>query len=321
MNPPYQLTDTILSRVAEVMRLVGHIEALHTVAKQSLELRRQNRAKSIYSTLSIEGNSLTIDQVSAVINDKPVLGPQKDILEVANAIATYDRLPMMSGFELVDLLGAHQLMMAKLTPESGKFRSRGVGIQKGGKITHIAPPAANITALMNDLFGYLRDSQDHMLIKSCVCHYEIEFIHPFSDGNGRMGRLWQTRLLMDVAPIFEYLPIESMIKDRQQTYYAVLEACDASGSSTQFIEFMLDVLAESLSQAAADGDLRPMTCEERLAQARDHFGASRFARKDYYRLHQTISTATASRDLKSGVTTGAVTAVGTGRMTRYYFIN
>ena len=316
MTPPYTLTPDILDRSSAVMRLLGRIEAMESVARQSLELRRQNRVKSIYSTLSIEGNTLSLEQVSAVIDKQPVLGPQKEILEVTNAVSAYDRLAAWDCCSLDHLLAAHGLMMQGLTPETGRFRSRGVGIQKGAQVTHIAPPAERVPGLMYELFDHLRNSQDHMLIRSSVVHYEIEFIHPFSDGNGRMGRLWQTAMLMQLSPLFEYVPVESVIKSRQADYYQVLEACDNVGESSDFVAFMLTALIDALEPLVRTPQKR-RSAAERLELAIAHFGNDLFSRKDYRALHPTLSTASASRDLRRGCESGLLEAIGDGRMTRY----
>lgn len=319
MKPPYEITPTILSLLAEVMHQLGRLEGMALSAKTSPQLRRQNRIKTIYSTLAIEGNTLSLDQVTAFIDDKTVLGPQKDILEVSNAVKLYEQVHNFNCAQVKDFLEAHQILMTGLIADAGKFRRGGVGIQKGNDIVHIAPPAENVPGLLNDLFSYVRSHEDHALIQSCVLHYELEFIHPFSDGNGRMGRLWQTLKLMELSPLFEYLPVESLIKSHQEQYYRVLKICDQAGESTVFIEFMLKQILASLKEYEAKADMKAHDFDSRINLAKESFHQREFVRADYLKLFPSLSTASASRDLKKALVAELLEKRGSGRMSSYLF--
>jgi Fic family protein len=218
------------------------------------------------------------------------------------------------------MLKAHKYLMNGLIKEAGRLRQGNVGILKGKEVSHVAPPASRVPVLMANLFSYLKENKDtHLLIRSCVFHYELMFIHPFADGNGRIGRLWQTVILMKYHPIFEYVPIESLIKQNQQAYYDVLEACDASGDSTAFIEFILVLIFESLSELKNQIRVDAQTPERRLSLAKDYFIDDYFTRKDYMLFHKTISSATASRDMKLGMDLNLLIKRGDRAMTRYQF--
>jgi Fic family protein len=208
--------------------------------------------------------------------------------------------------------------MKGLIPMPGKFRTAGAGIVKGSKLTHLAPKANMVKALMNDLFSYLKNDKDLLLIKSCVFHYELEFIHPFVDGNGRMGRLWQSIILKELNPIFVFLPVELIIKQRQSEYYKVLEKSDKSGNSTLFIEFILAAIDEALSMQV-NQRRAPVTAEERIKIFREQFGKNEFSRKDYLEYFKEISAPTASRDLKSAVEQKIIKRRGDKRTAVYNF--
>ena len=202
----------------------------------------------IQGSLAIEGNTLSLDQVTAVIEGKRVLGSTREVQEVRGAVAAYEALDGWEPSSRDDLLAAHAVLMAGLVDQPGAFRVGSSGIQRGEEIVHVAPPAENVRGLINDLLSWLGDSDDHPLIKACVFHYEFEFIHPFVDGNGRMGRLWQTLILSQWKPLFALVPVESLVRDQQPGYYAAINACDATGNSTVFIEFMLNVISDALSE-------------------------------------------------------------------------
>jgi Fic family protein len=245
-TPPYKITTKILRLVAGISEKISdikHIEKEFVTPK----LRRKNRVKSITGSLQIEGNTFSEEQVTAMIDGKKVLGSYREILEVEGAIAAYNQLDKYKYHSLKDMLSAHALMMKNIITNNGSFRSSNVGV--GGKdgISHIAPPPAQVPTLMAQLFEWLKNSDEHLLIKSCVFHYEFEFIHPFSDGNGRIGRLWQTVILKEFRELFAYLPIESMVKANQQKYYHAFEECANLGESTPFVEFMLDVILKTLN--------------------------------------------------------------------------
>ena len=317
MKPPYSITPVILSLISAISEKLGAINANHLQAPRT-ELRKANQIKTIHSTLEIEGNTLSVDQVTAVIENKRVIAPQKDILEVKNAIKVYDAFQSFNALSLPSFLKAHALLMQGLIMKPGKFRSAGAGIVKGSKLTHLAPKANMVKALMNDLFSYLKNDKDLLLIKSCVFHYELEFIHPFVDGNGRMGRLWQSVILKELNPIFVFLPVELIIKQRQSEYYKVLEKSDKSGNSTLFIEFILAAIDEALSMQV-NQRRAPVTAEERINIFREQFGKNEFSRKDYLEYFKEISAPTASRDLKSAVEQKIIKRRGDKRTAVYNF--
>lgn len=315
MKPPYTISTDILRLTASISEKIGIAQTLH-LNRPSPQLRRQNKIKTIQASLAIEGNSLSTEQITAMIDNKSVIGPAKDILEVSNAIKVYEELHKLNPYEISSFLHAHKLLMEGLIERPGKFRTGAVGIFKDTQIAHLAPPAERLPFLMKQLFAYLKEDDDPMLIKSCVIHYEIEFIHPFIDGNGRMGRLWQTLALMQEYPIFEYLPFETIIKEQQQTYYRVLGICDKQGQSTLFIEFMLSAIDEALSKIIQT-PVKKLTADERmryfLSTTEDDF----FTRKDYLKMFKDISPATASRDLRQALKQGLIVREGDKRTSRY----
>jgi Fic family protein len=317
MKPPYSITPVILSLISTISEKLGAINANHLQAPRT-ELRKANQIKTIHSTLEIEGNTLSIEQVTAVIENKRVIAPQKDILEVKNAIKVYDAFQSFNALSLPSFLKAHALLMKGLIPMPGKFRNAGAGIVKGSKLTHLAPKANMVKALMNDLLSYLKNDKDLLLIKSCVFHYELEFIHPFVDGNGRMGRLWQSVILKELNPIFVFLPVELIIKQRQSEYYKVLEKSDKLGNSTLFIEFILAAIDEALSMQV-NQRRAPVTSEERIKIFREQVGKNEFSRKDYLGYFKEISAPTASRDLKSAVEQKIIKRRGDKRTAVYNF--
>jgi Fic family protein len=301
MNPPYKITTEILQLITSISEKIGQINAKF-LDKPSPKLRKENRIKTIHSSLSIEGNTLTEEQITALIENKRIIGPEKDVNEVLNAIRVYDQLNSFNPNSVKSFLSAHEILMTGLVVDYGEFRKKGVGIMAGDKLAHMAPPAENVPYLMNDLFSYLSTSNEITLIKSCVFHYEMEFIHPFLDGNGRMGRLWQTLILMNEYPVFEFIPFENMIHKTQGEYYKALSNSDKASNSTPFIEYMLNVINDSLYNML-DFKSQIMSSKDRLTYFSEIF-ESKFSRKDYMNVFKTISTATASRDLKLGVEIG-----------------
>lgn len=321
MQPPYTITGEIVNLVAKIENSLGKISGLIPYSKPNPELRRQNRIRSIQASLSIEGNSLTEDMVSYILEGKRVLGPKQDIQEVQNAIKAYDLIPeIKSNFEK-SLLKAHAVLMQGLTVDAGKYRSKNVSIYKRTQVVHFAPQPKLVPKLMKDLFIYLKQTKDHPLIVSSVFHYEFEFVHPFSDGNGRLGRLWQTLILTEFDCIFEYLPIESLIKSKQAKYYKVLAECDKAGESTEFIKFMLEIILAVLGDYAQEYQVGGVTFSERISYAKENFGDQEFSRKDYIKLLKNISTATASRDLLDAVNTKKLKKIGDKNQSKYKFIN
>lgn len=249
--PPYSITPSIIELIAGIGESLGILQMSEN-NERIVRLRRENNIKSIQASLQIENNTLTIDQVTAVISGKRVMGHPREIKEVLNANELYTIMEIFNPHDIHDFLRAHAVLMDGLIESAGEFRMGSVGIVKGDEVLHIAPPAEQVGFLMKALFEWLGKSEEHPLIKSSVFHYEVEFIHPFSDGNGRMGRLWQTILLSKWRETFLYLPVESVIRDRQQEYYDVLAQSDNRGDSTAFIEFMLDSILMTIREIGND---------------------------------------------------------------------
>lgn len=317
MKPPYEITSRILTLISSISEKIGQVNIL-LLDRPSPQLRKQNKIKTIQSSLQIEGNTLSENQITAILENKRVIGTQKEILEVANAIKIYENLGSINPISSKSFRSTHDTLMRGLIDQSGKYRTRGVGVVKGSQVTHLAPPAELVPGLMNDLFQYLKKDQELDLIKSCVFHYEMEFIHPFIDGNGRMGRLWQTVILKEKYPLFEFLSFETLISQTQKDYYLALAKSDKSGNSTVFIEYMLGIIDTSLYRLL-DTNSRTLTSAQRI----EHFislGKAPFSRKDYMNEFKTISSATASRDLKSALEKGLISTKGVANQTRYYSI-
>ena len=314
MKPPYDITPIILKLVTSISEKIGEINA-NLLDKPSPLLRKQNRIKTIHYSLKIEGNALSEEQITAILEKRKVIGPKKDITEVLNTINVYDNLNSFNYQNEKDFLKAHKNLMLDLIEKSGEYRKQGVGIIKGSEVEHIAPPHGNIPYLMKDLFKYLKNKNELDLIKSCVFHYEMEFIHPFLDGNGRMGRLWQTLILKNEYPIFEFIPLETLIRKSQKKYYKALSASDKQGKSTVFIEYMLNIIKDLLEQTLKFGT-KKLSQIERL----NYFIESKkneFTRKDYMEIFKDISSATASRDLIKGVELKLFSKIGEKNKTKY----
>jgi len=246
-KPPYTITSTILTQVSGISELISDIK--HIEAKKiTPKLRKKNLVRSITGSLQIEGNSFTEEKVTALLDGKRVLGTVKEVEEVKGAIKAYENLGNYNHTELADLLQSHKLMMDTLLNNAGSFRSGNVGVYGKDGVSHVAPPPYRVAELMGDLFDWLAVTNEHPLVVSSIFHYEFEFIHPFSDGNGRIGRLWQSAILIAYKDLFSYIPIESIVKENQQKYYDALEEAGASGESTPFIEFMLGSILQSLKQ-------------------------------------------------------------------------
>lgn len=248
-EPPFEITASMLDKIAEIAELVGQVNAVAGLTTNPM-LRRTNRIRTIYSSLAIEQNTLSLEQVTAVLNGKRVIAPPKDIAEVKNAYEIYEMMDSLNPYSVEDLLNAHGVMTKGLTEESGCFRSGPVGVvDKQGNILHFGTLPDYAPRLTMDLLDWVQKSNIHMLIKSCVFHYELEVIHPFADGNGRIGRLWHTLLLTQWKPVFAWLPVESIIHDRQDEYYAAINRSNYEGESTAFIEFLLSAIQEALLEA------------------------------------------------------------------------
>ncbi len=246
-TPPFNISAEAINRIAEISALLER----HNIAvegEQALKLRKANRIKTIHSSLAIEGNTLSENEVRDIINGKRVVAPIRQIQEVKNAIRVYDLYSQLNPFAEKDLLNAHGIMMEALTDDAGRYRSGGVGVFGESGLVHMAPPPQRVPELMGDLFTWLKKSKDHLLIRSCVFHYEFEFIHPFSDGNGRTGRLWQSLILGRLNPLFEHLPVENMVYANQQEYYNAIATSTREGQSGPFIDFMLNEILKALQK-------------------------------------------------------------------------
>ena len=244
-KPPFTVSPKAINLIASISSQIERY-AIKMEQEDTLRLRRANRIKTIHSSLAIEGNTLSEGEVQAVLEGQTVIAPLKEIQEVRNAIKTYELYPQLDPFSIQDLLLAHRTMMAGLVDEAGMFRKGGVGVFDGDKPVHIAPPADRVRDLMNDLFIWLENADDHLLIRSCVFHYEFEFIHPFADGNGRIGRLWQSLILGRLNPIFEHLPVENMVYSNQQAYHNAINKSSYLADSGPFIDFMLEEILNAL---------------------------------------------------------------------------
>lgn len=246
-EPPIQISPKILNLVAQISELLGRYAERERRA-YSLRLRRANQIRTIHGSLAIEGNSLSVDQITAVLEGKPVIAPPREVQEVKNALAVYDNFHFYQPEKESDLLAAHEVLMVGLMNESGVYRSGGVGVMSGKEVIHMAPPANQVPRLMKDLFNWLQRTEHHPLVASAIFHYEFEFIHPFADGNGRMGRLWQSLILAKWNPLFANLPIESLVYANQPEYYQAIAHSTAQTNSAPFVEFMLDVISQTLRQ-------------------------------------------------------------------------
>ena len=320
-KPPFEITEAALSDVMEISELVGKISSTQNLSTSPI-LRHQNRIRTIYSSLAIEQNTLSLEQVTAVLSGKRVLAPPKDIAEVKNAYEIYDHLAELNPYSIDDLLLAHRTMMQGLVREAGEFRSRPVGVvDSKGNVLHFGTLPQYVPTLMEELVQWTESSPFPLLIKSCVFHYEFEVIHPFTDANGRMGRLWHTLLLSKWNPLFAWLPIESIIHDHQPEYYAAINQSNAQGEGTVFIEFMLGIIKEALQEAISE-----QPAEKPTMQSKEEVRWEKIA--DFLRTNGTIqnsgvqnllavSSATASRILNALTKEGKLVKVRSGRYWAY----
>lgn len=268
--PPYTISDKIVNLISDITEIITKITINYTMSNNP-RLRRDNRIRTIHASLAIENNSLSLDQVTDIINGKRILGAPDEICEVKNAFEVYNKLLELNPYSIKDMLLTHNVLMNELTKEAGTFRSGGVGVFAGKLLVHMAPPANQVPHLMKELVEWAKKAEVHPLIKSCVFHYEFEFIHPFSDGNGRMGRMWQTLLLYQWKPLFGWLPIETLIRERQEEYYKVLGECDHSADSGKFVEFLLITVYDALSEIASTEQVAVQVTEqvEKLLKSMD----------------------------------------------------
>lgn len=250
-TPPLTLTTRMLGLIADISEQIGQLSAV-SENRQTPQLRRGNRIRTIHASLAIENNTLSVEQVTAVLAGQRVLGLPREIQEVRNAFAAYEAMSGWQPGSRIDLLRAHELLMEGLIDDAGQLRRAGVGVYRGEQLVNMAPPPSRVTHLIDDLLVWAGSSDWHPLIISCVFHYEFEFIHPFADGNGRMGRLWQTLILSRWRPVLAYLPVEAVIRDQQDAYYAALSASDRLAEATPFVEFMLQSLNLALGEAISN---------------------------------------------------------------------
>lgn len=321
-KPPFEITTAILDEITEIAELVGQVNAVAGLTANPM-LRRTNRIRTIYSSLAIEQNTLSLEQVTAVLNGKRVIAPPKDIAEVKNAYEIYEMMDSLNPYSVEDLLNAHAVMTKDLTEESGCFRSGPVGVvDKQGNILHFGTLPDYAPGLTMELLDWVKESDFHMLIKSCVFHYELELIHPFADGNGRMGRLWHTLLLTQWKPLFAWLPVESIIHDRQDEYYAAINRSNHEGEATAFIMFMLSAIKEALMEAVqTTGAAEAMTADELR-----WYKVERFLKKNgtitnaEVRQMFQVSSATANRILARFTDEGKLQKIRIGRSWGYRFL-
>lgn len=316
-KPPYSITSPILNMISAISEKIGVIKAVH-LDSPTPQFRKRSSVHTVQSSLEIEGNTLSVEQITALLDGKNVLGPARDILEAKNAVRVYGMLDAWNPFKLTALRKAHRMLMKGLVEQPGKFRGGAVGIVKGKRIAHLAPASEMVSPLLKNLLEYARQDADSLLLKSCVFHYEFEFIHPFVDGNGRIGRLWQTLLLREHDGLFEHLPIEPLINSHRNEYYAALGASDSEGQSTAFLEFMLPIIDAALEELLLERPA-PLGGKSRIEQFAAKIGKRHFSRSDYMHHFKEISTATASRDLTNAVLEGVLTRSGEKRTTRYRY--
>ena len=246
-QPPYTITPKIISLVADISQEIGKITATSQI-ERDLRLRKINQVKTIRGTLAIEGNTLDESHITAILEGKRILAPQKEILEIRNAIKTYDKFQNLNYKEEKDLLSTHLTLMQGIVDEVGVYRSGSVGVMEGNNVIHLAPPAKKLSELMRNLFDWIKNTEEHPIISSCVFHYEFEFIHPFADGNGRMGRLWQSLILSHWSKLFSYIPVESIVYEHQKAYYEAIQESTNKTDCYPFIEFMLEMLSIAIRE-------------------------------------------------------------------------
>lgn len=321
-KPPFEITNGIMDMIADIAELVGKINATQGLSANPT-LRRSNRIRTIYSSLAIEQNTLSLEQVTAVLNGKYVIAPPKDIAEVKNAYEIYEMMDRLNPYSADDLLKAHGVMTRELVNESGRFRSGPVGVvDKQGRVLHVGTLPDYVPDLVSELLEWIENSDMHMLIKSCVFHYEFELIHPFADGNGRIGRLWHTLLLTQWKPMFAWLPVESIIHDRQEEYYRSINKSNFEGESTAFIIFMLSAIKDALVEAVEASSAAQDMTDKNLRL----FKIEQFLRKNDYitnadvRQLLQVSSATANRILAGLVAEDKLEKIRVGKTWAYVLV-
>ena len=319
LSPPFKITNETLNFIYEIGELVGKISAEKEFEK-NLTLRRENRIKTIYSSLAIEQNTLTLEQVTDVINGKRVLAPLKDIKEVQNAYEIYERIDELDENSVNDLLLAHKIMTSELIKESGRFRSKNAGVYQGDKLMHMGTLPEYIPELINNLFLWLKNSKEHPLIKAAVFHYEFEFIHPFQDGNGRIGRLWHSLILSKWKKIFAWLPVESLVQKYQKEYYIAINNSNRDGESTEFILFMLRIINETLIELVENKKMTDKMTDknrERIKLVIKYLSQNNSINNKETQNLLNISEATAKRFLNKLVKENILEAVGEYKARKY----
>jgi Fic family protein len=314
----FRLSPRVLTLLLGLERAVGRLEGME-LPSPSPYLRKRNRIRTVQGSVAIEGNAFTLDQVTDILEGRRVAGPAREIREVQNALSAYERARGLSPWSVQTVRRLHLLLMRGLVADAGKWRRGNVGIFRGQKLRHLPPPASRVPGLMTALVRALqKDVSTPVLVRACLAHYELQFIHPFSDGNGRVGRLWQHVILLRASPVFELVPAESLVRERQTQYCRSLARADASGDATPFVEFILDCLLDALEDLASEFRGVRARPEDRLERAGAELPGW-FTRKDYLELFKELSTATASRDLHRGVEEGRLVRRGTLALTEYRF--
>lgn len=317
---PFSISARAAGKLAKIERLLGTWSGALGEPAPAPNLRRSNRVRTVLDTVAIEGNQLSLEQATALLEGKRVLGSAREILEIENANRAYEKVSSWNPFKKADLLTAHRVLMHGLVTDAGRFRTKQVGVFQGHRVAHLAPPPHRVADLMQSLFRFVRTEHEAPpMIVALVFHYELELIHPFSDGNGRIGRLWQHALLRRASPVFEHVPAESLIREQQREYYAALAASDRLGRCDPFLDHMLGILLLALERLSGQLRGRADKLQDRLLKARSSLGKRWFARRDYLALFPTLSTASASRDLASGLAARALVSRGERALTEYRF--
>jgi len=320
INTKVDFIPLIQDKVLEIGGLLNQIKEFPSFLP-SVELRKQNKIKTVFSTVRIEGNELSVDEVTAIIKGNRVKGNKQQVLEVKNTISLYELLSELNPSSEMDFLLAHKILMKNLLKTNGSYRKKNVGIESKGKIKQIFPEAEDVSGLCKNLFEYILNSADNYIVKSCIIHYLIESIHPFEDGNGRMGRFWHSLYLSKHHEIFNYLPLESHIRKRQKEYYEGLYLSQKSDSPTLFVNMMLSVIIDALKESFSYSyEVIESKKERRFSSAKSYFGDNEFCRKDYLNLFKSLSSSTATKDLAMLVNEGKLSKIGNGSGSRYRFV-
>lgn len=321
INTTINFLPSIQESLIEIGALLGHIKRLPSI-KPTPQLRKENKIRTIFATTKIEGNVLNYEEVTALIEGKRTKGKKKDVLEVRNTIRLYDSISTLRSNSKQDYLIAHRILMKGLIESSGRFRDKNVGIKgkTSSSFKMIFPEYKKVESLCEFMFDYITTSQDNFIIKSCMIHYLSVTIHPFEDGNGRLSRFWQSLYLSENHEIFEFLPVESLIRSRQSDYYEYLNLAQKADDATGFVSFMLSVLKISLEEGVKYSYEEGVSRQElRILGAKKSFGGIEFSRKEYLELHNPLSTSMATKDLKWAVSEGIINKRSSGSGTKYFF--